>query len=183
MIYFTSDLHFNHDREFIYKPRGFSSIEEMNEEIIRRWNEIVTDEDDVYVLGDLMLLDNQKGIDCLRRLKGNIIVIYGNHDTAPRIGAYNELFDCLGYAQMIKIDKYQFYLSHYPTYTSNLENNAYISEHIINLHGHTHSKSKFYQDIPFMYNVSLDAHDCYPVRWDAIVEDIKAKVKECKDML
>lgn len=34
-MYFTSDLHLNHDKEFIYKNRGFNSINEMNNTIIR----------------------------------------------------------------------------------------------------------------------------------------------------
>ena len=38
MIWFSSDLHFNHDKDFCYGPRGFQSIEEMNTEIIKRWN-------------------------------------------------------------------------------------------------------------------------------------------------
>ena len=54
-IFLTSDLHFGHNKEFIYKVRGFNSIEEMNEAIIERWNSVVNNDDDVYVLGDLML--------------------------------------------------------------------------------------------------------------------------------
>ena len=51
MIYFISDTHFNHDREFVYGPRGFKSVKEMNETLIKNWNETVTNEDDIYVLG------------------------------------------------------------------------------------------------------------------------------------
>ena len=59
-IFFTSDLHFCHDREFIWGSRGFSSCDEMNNTIIERWNNTVTDYDIVYVLGDLMLGDINK---------------------------------------------------------------------------------------------------------------------------
>ena len=44
MIYFTSDLHIGHDRDFIWKERGFSSVEKHNEEILKRWNEVVKPE-------------------------------------------------------------------------------------------------------------------------------------------
>ena len=37
MIYFSSDLHFLHDRAFIWGARGFESVDEMNEEIIKRF--------------------------------------------------------------------------------------------------------------------------------------------------
>ena len=43
MIYLTSDLHFNHDREFIYKPRACESVHEMNGILITNFNEIVSD--------------------------------------------------------------------------------------------------------------------------------------------
>ena len=55
MIYLTSDLHFNHNKEFVYAARGFSNVQEMNEDIIQTWNGIVTMEDDIYVLGDMCL--------------------------------------------------------------------------------------------------------------------------------
>lgn len=50
-------------KPFIYEPRGFESVGQMNEAIISNWNEIVKPEDEVYVLGDIMLKDNEKGIE------------------------------------------------------------------------------------------------------------------------
>ena len=37
-IFITSDLHFNHDKDFIWKERGFSNVNEMNEAIVKNWN-------------------------------------------------------------------------------------------------------------------------------------------------
>ena len=53
MIYITSDFHLNHDKPFIYATRGYSSVEEMNKDLITKFNNTVTDEDEVYILGDL----------------------------------------------------------------------------------------------------------------------------------
>ena len=77
MIFLTSDLHLGHDKDFVVQARGFETVEEMNAEIIRRWNERVYPDDDVYVLGDLMLGDNDYGIKCINRLAGNIHIILG----------------------------------------------------------------------------------------------------------
>ena len=44
-IWLSSDFHFCHDREFIYKPRGFESVEEMNAAIVENWNKNVSNED------------------------------------------------------------------------------------------------------------------------------------------
>lgn len=75
MIYFSSDLHFGHNKDFLYQSRGFNSIEEHDEQIIKNWNEIITNEDEVYILGDLMLNDNEGGIRKLQQLKGKIHII------------------------------------------------------------------------------------------------------------
>ena len=53
----------------------------------------------------------------------------------------------------------------------------------LNLHGHTHSKDMFYEDRPYMFNVAVDAHNCYPVLLDDIIEHMKNKVNECLQML
>lgn len=189
-IFVTSDTHFGHDREFLYGPRGFSSIKESDSEIIKRWNEVVGPNDIVYLLGDIMLNDNENGIGCLSCLNGNIKIILGNHDTDNRIKIYKELelhsngrIEVLGFADIIKYKKYRFYLSHHPTFTSNLDDRDSIRSHLINLFGHTHQKTKFYQEIPFMYHVGLDAHNCYPVSLDQIIEDIKNEAQKCLDQL
>lgn len=185
MIYITSDWHFGHDREFIFTPRSFSSIWEMNEEIINKYNKIVNAEDDVYVLGDLMLGNNNDGFNCIKKLKGNIHVIRGNHDTNTRMELYkncpNIVEICEG--KFLKYGKYYFYLNHFPTYTSNLEKDSSLEHHLINLYGHTHQKTNFYNDIPFMYHVGVDSHNCYPVSIDEIIKDIQKKVIECKKFL
>lgn len=183
-IFLSSDLHFGHDREFLWGPRGFKSIEEHDEAIIKNWNELVTPEDTVYILGDLMLGDNNHGIECLNRLNGSFIVIRGNHDTDTRIQLYQsidkikEIYD----AHYLKYGKYHFYLSHYPTMTGNF-NDSGLKHMTLNLSGHTHSKNKFYEDRPYMYNVALDANDNKPVLIDNIITSMKEKVDECINFL
>ena len=184
-IYFTSDLHCNHDREFIYKPRGFNSVYEMNDTIIKNWNNIVNMEDDVYVLGDLMLGNNEVGISLIKQLKGNIYVVRGNHDTDVRMELYNNCYNIVEITegQFFKYNGYHFYLNHFPTYTSNLEKGAELKAHLINLYGHTHQQTNFYNGIPFMYHVGVDSHNCTPVSIDKIIEDIKTETKKCIDLL
>lgn len=52
MIYFIADTHFGDERIRRYENRPFDSASAMNQELIRRWNETVSPEDTVYVLGD-----------------------------------------------------------------------------------------------------------------------------------
>lgn len=187
MIYFTSDLHFCHDREFLYKPRGFESVEEMNNAIVTNWNSTVINSDKIYVLGDLMLggdKGTEHGIELLSSLKGNIHIILGNHDTANRVEKYKECENVksIQYADMLKHDGYSFFMTHYPCITSNLCKET-LKQCTINLFGHTHSKDKFYMDMPFMYNVALDAHACNLVPIYEIIYDLNNHVEECKKQL
>lgn len=180
MIYFSSDLHLNHNKDFIYKPRGFNTIEDMNMTIINNWNEIISENDDVYLLGDLILGDNDMGMKLLRQLNGKIHVILGNHDTESRINLYKQLSNIVSieYATQIKYKKAYFFLCHYPVMTANFDDQLAWAKHLINLYGHTHQENLFYNNNPYMYNVGMDAHNCYPVSIDQIIEDIKNKKDE-----
>lgn len=177
MIYFTSDLHLGHDREFLYGPRGFKNVADMNAAIVHNWNTVVDDDDDVFVLGDLMLNDNDAGMALLRKLKGHIYIILGNHDTDARVDLYETLpnVEAISYADRIKCKGYTFYLSHYPTITTNGNEMRPLNKAVINLFGHTHQKEKFYDNNPLMYHVGLDSHNNTPVSLDQIIADCEAQ--------
>jgi calcineurin-like phosphoesterase family protein/predicted kinase len=185
-IWLISDLHFNHDREFIWGARGFYDVEEMNEQIISRFNSKVAPNDIVYILGDICLgggdearlAENQELIE---RLNGTIHIIRGNHDTDRRVRMYEACKNVEGpvlWADMINYKGYHFYLSHFPTMTGNLEKES-LKQCTCNLFGHTHQTSNFYMDMPFMYHVGVDSQNCYPVLLDDIIEEMNNKVKEC----
>ena len=187
MIYLTSDLHFNHNKEFVYAARGFSSVQEMNEDIIQTWNGIVTMEDDIYVLGDMclgggsdeILRENRK---LIQSLKGKIHFIRGNHDSNTRMKMYAECYNVVEigkWADMLKYGKYHFYLSHYPTLTSNLDQDKPLKARVINLCGHSHTIDKFADwDKGLIYHCEVDAHNNIPVVLELIINDIKHKIGE-----
>ena len=80
-VFFTSDLHFDHENAITFDNRPFANIEEMREELIRRWNAKVKPGDIVYVLGDMIWKMQDGEIhELLKQLNGQIILIKGNHD-------------------------------------------------------------------------------------------------------
>lgn len=184
-IWISSDYHFNHDKEFIWKARGFESVEEMNETIVKKNNECVAPEDTLIICGDLMLGGADKleeGLALLNRMNGLKLVVGGNHDTPNRREAYLRtgipVFDAYAFTYR----KYHFYASHYPTLTGNLEKES-LKQVTCNLFGHTHQTSNFYNEIPFMYHVGVDSHECYPVLLDDVIKEMNEKVEECKAQL
>lgn len=80
MIYFTSDTHFFHKRviEFGYRP--FTTLDEMTEELIKRWNTKVKAEDTIFIVGDFSFKGATNVNRLFKRLNGNKIFIAGNHD-------------------------------------------------------------------------------------------------------
>lgn len=183
MIYLSSDPHFGHVKDFLWRPRGFSSVEEMNEGIIERWNLIVEPDDDAYLLGDVIMGDISN-LNYVRRLNGNLHIIYGNHDSDIRIAAYNTLDNVVegGFGARLKYAGRTFYLSHYPTLTSNTDDEQKpLKRRVFNLCGHSHTQDRFCDMKKGFtcYHVELDAHDCYPVSIDEVIEDIKGFYKEC----
>jgi calcineurin-like phosphoesterase family protein len=173
MIYFISDTHFNHDRSFVYGPRGFSSVADADETIIRNWNSTVGMGDDIYVLGDFFLGTDMNYIqNVLSSLNGRIHLILGNHDTPAKIQLYEQTPNIVEVvpAKLFNYGKRNFYLSHYPTLTANYNDSPKTA--VYNLHGHTHDVRKFFNNNPYMYNVACDAQNNTPVSIDQIMMEI-----------
>lgn len=75
-IFFTSDLHLNHNKGFIYEPRGFSNCHEHSLGIIDNINQVVKEDDELYILGDVMLEDDEKDCTILTGLNVTIFILF-----------------------------------------------------------------------------------------------------------
>lgn len=135
MKYFViSDTHFNHEKIIEYCNRPFKSVEEMNEIIIKNWNETVSNNDVVIHLGDVGLGNYDKLEPIIKRLNGKKILILGNHDIFSE-NRYRELgFHTVSRFPII-YDGF-FIMSHAPMQLS--ETTPYF-----NFYGHVHNDSKY----------------------------------------
>ena len=138
-IYFTSDLHFGHENVIRFDNRPFASVEEMDAELIRRWNVKVGRGDLVYVLGDMIWkTKNDEALNIINSLNGQIILIKGNHDRfLSNAKAKNELAAVKDYDDIcVTLEDgttRRCVLSHYfiPMYNGHRYQG-------IHLHGHSH---------------------------------------------
>lgn len=80
MRFFIADTHFGHKNIIRYENRPFQSVEEMDTELIKRWNQIVSTDDTVYHLGDFALTTSSRIAEIVPQLNGHKILIKGNHD-------------------------------------------------------------------------------------------------------
>lgn len=169
MNYYIADTHFGHDNIIRLNNRPFRSAEEMDKEIIRRWNSVVKPTDNVYILGDFCYGRQIPAPETyLNRLNGNKYIILGNHDKASAmqnaqkhcenivwVRDYAEITDdCAGNQKIV--------LSHYPM----VEWNGYFRQSI-HLYGHIHNNTdnpsyRIMSQIPNAYNVGVDILDFTP---------------------
>lgn len=80
-IFFTSDVHFEHEWLLEFNNRPYSTKEEMNQALIDNWNKTVPQDGLTYVLGDIGYTSNEKIIEFFNQLNGEKILIRGNHDS------------------------------------------------------------------------------------------------------
>jgi len=178
-IFVTSDTHFCHGRDFLYEPRGFACVEDMNDAIVENWNKLVGISDDVYLLGDIMLNDNTQGLKCLKALKGNIHIALGNHDSDARIALYNQCYNVveIEYAYRLKCGNWRFYATHYPTLVSNYNDDKAPTRHLYNICGHSHTKDIWTDwDKGCIFHCEMDTNYCTPWNVEEIIEQLREKV-------
>jgi len=128
-----SDPHFYHGNICKFtkadgsKLRPWDDAEQMTEDMIQWYNELVSDADRVYILGDVAFSSTHMK-NAVSRLKGRKVLVPGNHEP-PKMRKYFDLFDDVrGY-----VVKKGFIMSHIPIHPGSL------SRWKLNIHGHTHA--------------------------------------------
>ena len=134
--FYISDTHFGHANIIRYDNRPFKNTEEMDRELIDRWNETVGDNDTVYILGDFSWHKEDGTIKVLDELAGNKVLIKGNHDrVSPQIA--KRFIKVCDYLE-IKDGDENVVMSHYPILFWNRQ--FYDSVH---LYGHVHNSHQW----------------------------------------
>lgn len=178
MIYFTADLHFDHEKIITACHRPFHNAEEMNEKLIQNWNQRVQPEDDVYILGDVTMKGAELAYACLSQLRGRKYLILGNHDAFARNRtweSYAFTFEWVKDYAELNWQNERFILCHYPF----LEwDNMYRGA--IDLHGHQHNLPEYNKRQRKLgirrYDVGVDANGYKPVSIEEILGNITDQI-------
>mgnify|MGYP000225674428 CR=1 FL=1 len=142
--------------------RQFDSVEQMNSELVAKWNSIVGGNDTVFILGDVSFADKNTTVELLSRLRGNIHLIAGNHDKQTRrLDIFQSVQD---YAEITVNDQF-IVMSHYPLLTWNKSH--YGSW---NLHGHSHGNINDMNKDTTRIDVGVDSFDYKPVPFTLLKE-------------
>jgi calcineurin-like phosphoesterase family protein len=161
-IFFIADTHFGHKRiiefDLTRAYRQFATIEEHDEELIRRWNTTVKPKDTVWHLGDFCF--GKRNLEIAGRLNGNKKLVMGNHDMYASTD-YLKYFTRLAGAVELK----GMILTHVPVAERELE-----SRWTRNIHGHLHTKKVMHPGFTVpdnrYINVSCEQINLTPVNYD-----------------
>lgn len=137
MNYYISDMHFGHKNVLHFDNRPFKTIEENDETLIMLWNQTVTKNDDIYILGDFCWGKIDEWQSIVPRLVGRKHLILGNHDLKDS-GALRKLFVSVANYSRIKDNERTVVLCHFPM---PVYDRVYYGGY--HLFGHTHLTEDF----------------------------------------
>lgn len=183
-IWFTADTHFCHDNIVRFSGRPFANGAEMNEEIIRRWNETVPEDGIVFHLGDFCLGGSKDWNDIMYRLHGKIYLILGNHDMKNIKQGFMGRFELVTQQMTIRVGGQSIILNHNPFL-------AYGGSYrdVWQLFGHVHSGPlsntgldlpRLKMLFPLQYDVGVDNNDFRPVSFAQVKARIEAQLEAAR---
>lgn len=175
MPFFTADLHFGHRGVLRHCRRPYESLEEMEQSLISNWNDTITEQDTIYILGDFSFSGLAKTLSVLERLNGRKHWITGNHDKAlMKKEAMQEHFESIGPYKEIKLQlpdgNQDVVMSHYPMLTWN---KAHYGSWM--LHGHSHGTLKHPYSGMRLLDVGVDTNDLRPYSVQQIAEYMQGR--------
>jgi len=172
--WFVSDTHFGHENtcvkfkmpDGVTPLRPFANAQEMDEEMVSRWNSRVKPQDRVYHLGDVVI--NRKHLSTVGRCNGKKVLIKGNHDIF-------KLQDYLPYFEDIRsyhvLPDESVIASHIPIAKESFERFGF------NVHGHTHANTL--PDSRYIC-ICVEHTNFAPIHWDELMQLVRER-KELVD--
>lgn len=187
-VFFTADTHFGHGRIIELCDRPFGSLREMDEALVARWREVVTEDDTVYHLGDLALGNLTDSLAIAATLPGRKLLVPGNHDRVSSVESekrrerFHSVYEDAGFEVLpeqyeLELNGVRVRLCHYPpSGDSHGEDRARHlrppRDGMPLLHGHTHQ-----HDVGdgHWIHVGVDGRDFAPVSADQILLEIRMR--------
>ena len=181
-LFFTGDQHWHHARIIEYCQRPFANVDEMDEKLITNWNNVVGDDDIVFHLGDFAKGGSSEWSRLLKRLKGKIYLILGNHDLKT-IGAGFSRLEGIAMQMIINVEGQIIYLNHYPflCYGGAYRNTWQLFAHVHTCPAKTGKDfSRLSMLFPTQYDVGVDNNNFTPVSFEQIETIIRRQIENAK---
>jgi len=164
MIYFTSDIHFGHENIIKYCNRPFSSVDEMDDTLIKNWNSKVKPNDEIYVIGDFSFQAPSK---YLPLLNGKKYLVLGNHDDRKVMEQTNSWVWIRDYYELklqVNGQKQMIALFHFAMRTWNKQHHG--SWHLF---GHSHGGMPPHGK---SFDIGVDCWNYFPLSLDEVTAEM-----------
>ena len=173
-VFFTADLHFGHNDIIGFCARPYKDVDEMNRALISNWNSRVSNDDHVYVVGDLFYggrdaAGQKEAFSIVKRLNGVLHLVAGNHDF-PYLKnmEYHYLFADVDHIRYLSHEGNNIFLCHYP-----LAEWSGFYRGSWHIYGHLHNaKNTAYEHmnkLDHALNAGVDICNYMPVTFDELV--------------
>lgn len=179
--FFTADLHLGHANIIRYCDRPFGDVDAMDAGLVERWNEVVSDGDEVVVLGDVAMGRITHSLDLVGRLRGRKVLVAGNHDRCwaghrKGVDVWTRRYLDAGFAEIrqgvvpMTVGGIDVLACHFPYRGDSHDEDRFTPHRPVDrgrwlLHGHVHERWKVEDR---MVNVGVDVWDYAPVAQDTI---------------
>jgi calcineurin-like phosphoesterase family protein len=175
-----------------FNNRPWNDVREMDKALVANWNSVVSDNDIVFILGDIFWKGDQRAIaETMKGLNGAAIyIILGNHDCKEYFNmalkdkriqmlSDNVIVWISGIDENKPSREYEFMLSHCPLATW-----PHWQRGAVNLFGHIHSGPRSMADIDRpgvdlilkpgrAYDVGVDNNNYTPVEINEILNKLR----------
>ncbi|MBS1675282.1 MAG: metallophosphoesterase family protein [Actinobacteria bacterium] len=186
----TSDTHFSHARISEFADRPYATVTEMDADLARRWNDVVSPDQVILHLGDLALGSIEESVALTAKLNGQKLLVPGNHDrvspatqTKRAVERFRPLYEDAGWAILPEVitgtrSGQRLAASHYPYSGDTQSDDRHVKHRPVDrglplLHGHTHDREN--GPVGRQFHVGVDAFAFAPIPMtviDAWLEDL-----------
>lgn len=184
-IYFISDLHLFHKNVINFDNRPFKSVQDMNDSLVKNWNDKITDDAIIFYMGDLSFQSFNKTKEVISELKGKKYFIIGNHDNYSDIKKMDKFIDIYDYVDLYVKDETPIdnlgtqqllCLSHYAILQWNRKHH-----NSFHLHGHSHQQLSKNPDYDWYYkglvlDVSCNGINYTPISYNEVKQLMLSKI-------
>jgi calcineurin-like phosphoesterase family protein len=181
--FFTADLHLGHHNIIKYCARPFGDADEMDATLIERWNDLVSPDDEVIVLGDFAMGELSRTLALAAALHGRKVLLAGNHDRCwignkKGVEAATQAYLDAGFDEIcqgavpLDVGGVRVRACHFPYAGDSHDHDRFVDHRPVDdgswlLHGHVHERWKVSDH---MINVGVDVWDYAPVPERAIAD-------------
>ncbi len=171
-VFFTSDTHFFHDGIIRHADRPFADVGQMNEALICNWNRVVPRNGIVFHLGDFCMGEEEQWNEVLDRLKGEIYLVFGNHDRRMLQHPVMRRFAAMDNEMQVMVGGQELIMNHYPMLVFGGRHTK-----VWQLFGHVHtipegsrilSPDRMDMLLPTQYDVGVDNNMFTPVSFEKL---------------